>query len=350
MTEQGTRAWAIGAGLLLILGAAAVGASLALLKTAKISAAGLASHGPIGAPALLIGFASLMGLASMAILQLVKNVLGARGRFHRQALRGWLHERELGFISPDMSYREAADLARAGHTSAFHQLLDAVGVPTKPDQRRGRQRLIGRVRPPERQPFFDLPLEQLCGQIGAAADLALTVPVGLARLLAALAGPSAHERVWELLEDADRRNLTSDQSRLLSNRGLSGAETQMLLSRERFSAIERQLIERGDWGPKDKDQLLAGRDPTSDEIMERRGVVGYHIQRGVDALQASIGYQWRWYIRASASGLSGLLGLAIMTFATAPAKTAFVLVSLLLGGFFASVARDLAAAVERIRR
>jgi hypothetical protein len=80
--------------------------------------------------------------------------------------------------------------------------------------------------------------------------------------------------------------------------------------------------------------------------------LAHQVRAGIDALQISIGESWRRYVRALAVSISGLVGLLLASFAGIEGRAGeiYVLASLVLGGFFAWLARDLTAAVERWRR
>jgi hypothetical protein len=75
------------------------------------------------------------------------------------------------------------------------------------------------------------------------------------------------------------------------------------------------------------------------------------VRAGIDQLQVSIGHRWRRYVRSAAVGLSGLIGIAIVEASEVPTRQRGldILAALLVGGFVAWFARDVAALVERLR-
>ena len=134
--------------------------------------------------------------------------------------------------------------------------------------------------------LFDLPIDQLCAQVSGAADVALASPAQFGAFLRCLAG----ERAFSI--DAG-----------------SGAEE------------DRQIR------------------------------LSHYVRAGIDQLQVSVGHRWRRYVRSAAVGLSGLIGIAIVEASLVPTRQRGldILAALLVGGFVAWFARDVAALVERLR-
>ncbi|HET9893467.1 MAG TPA: hypothetical protein VFQ44_00785 [Streptosporangiaceae bacterium] len=134
--------------------------------------------------------------------------------------------------------------------------------------------------------IFDLPIEQLAAQVSAAADFALAEP-----------------------------GRYPDFLRLLTRQG---------------SSVD----------------IPSEADPGGDEISRH-----YLIRAGIDQLQATVGYRWRNYVRSTAMWLSGLYGIAIVECSrvTGAERGLDILASLLVGGFVSWFARDVTAAIERLR-
>jgi hypothetical protein len=76
------------------------------------------------------------------------------------------------------------------------------------------------------------------------------------------------------------------------------------------------------------------------------------LQAALDGFQIRTGNIWRWRIRFSACGLSALTGLLVLFNVPAGSwmKAITIAGTFVLGGFFAGLARDLTAGVERWRR
>ncbi|MGH6741484.1 MAG: hypothetical protein ACREDY_21075 [Bradyrhizobium sp.] len=77
----------------------------------------------------------------------------------------------------------------------------------------------------------------------------------------------------------------------------------------------------------------------------------YRLRAAIDQLQATVGYRWRNYVRSTAMWLSGLYGLAIVESSQVAGfeRGLDILASLLVGGFVSWLARDIVAAIERLR-
>ncbi len=155
--------------------------------------------------------------------------------------------------------------------------------------------------------LLDLPVEQLAGQIAAVADDAQTLPDRYRRLLADLTGATD----------------TGD-----------GLIDRFVRARPRLMAADGS----------DEDRQTEDREAVA-EVHQR-------VQRALDVLQASLSDTWKRAVRATASVLSGVLALLFALLSGAPGglRTSLMLAGLGFGGFFAWFARDIAAAVERLRR
>ena len=217
----------------------------------------------------VLAFSLLCGLASFATVEVLKRLIGLRGLYQRRQTLLWLDERTGG-----------------KGMAAMDQLLDAMG-------------LCGAGRPRSEQAslrVFNLPTEQLAGQVGAAADVAL-----------ATTGPHDGRYRW-----------------------LLGA----LANEPAFPSQEPPFHD--------------SREARHEEDFQR----SQRIQAGVDQLQISLGERWRRYVQGAALWISGAYGIALVHTSSAAHGSAsrYVFAALLLGGTIAWVARDLAAAVERWRR
>lgn len=221
----------------------------------------------------VLAFSLLCGLASFATVEVLKRLVGLRGLYQSRQTRLWLGER-----------------ARGMGAAAMDQLLDAMGL-RGPDRRGDRQASL-RV--------FNLPTEQLAGQVSTAADVAL-----------ATAASEGDRYRWLL-------SALANQPALLSGKPPS-------------------------------------HDPEHDPDEARRKEdfqISQRIQAGVDQLQISLGERWRRYVQGAALWISGAYGIALVHTSSVAqgAASRYVIAALLIGGTFAWVARDLAAAVERWRR
>lgn len=151
--------------------------------------------------------------------------------------------------------------------------------------------------------LYDLPIELICAQVSGAADVALAEPERFRAFLGSLAGEGA-------VSDAVTARKTGHES--------PGAQ-------QTDSA------------------------PANEADAELR--LSHYVRTGIDKLQVSVGHRWRTYIRATAVWLSGLAGIAIVEVSHPPAQERglYILSAVLVGGFISWFARDVVAAVERLR-
>jgi len=222
-----------------------------------------------------------IGVLSMAAIQTVKDLLPVRRWFQRRYLRQWL-----GVKTTDV--RDAVDPAIAER--------DLVRLATAGDARA----------------FYDLPIEQLCGQMSAAATVMLDFPARHRDLLTCLAAEADPE----------------DRAALLRAAGLG-----------------RATLEGMRTGDPDGYQPL----------VDARSRVTHQVQRSIDALQIAAGSRWKLRLQAAAFAISSVLTAAGMSLYRPPETSlvASVLASVPLGlmaGFLAPIARDLVAIVSQARR
>lgn len=213
-----------------------------------------------------------IGIVVMAIIQSVKDMFPVRRWFHRSFVHAWLAHK-------------ARESRGDGSPSAKRAASDLVRLATTGDE----------------QALFDLPIEQLCGQVAAAAAQSLDYPArhkDLLRCLAASADPA----------DVDLVVTSAEQER---------GEIETAAERARMA------------------------------LVDARTRVMHQVQRSVDALQISAGYRWKWYMQLAAFILSYALTVVAVLFSNSPdsfGQRLLLAIPLgIVGGFVAPVARDLIA-------
>lgn len=216
-----------------------------------------------------------IGTLSMAVIQSVKEILPARAWFHRWFLRRWLKEKADAF-------------AAAGHTAA-------------PSVTAAHNDLVRLATAGDDEALHDLPIEQLCGQAQAAAQVVLDYPERHADLLKCLAAQADPEDITALLAGLDKDGRRSPAQ------------------------------------------------------VEARTRVQHQIQRALDGLQIAAGYSWSTRLQLVSFALSFALtatGLILYSAGEIFSATSFFKIMLvgLAGGFLAPVARDLIAALEKLRK
>ena len=215
-----------------------------------------------------------VGVLSMAIIQTLKDMFPLRNWFQRAFLRQWLLQK---FVVASRTSGQAPDLA-AGHR-------DLVRLATAGDEKA----------------LYDIPVEQMCGQINAAMQVALDYPrqhVDLLRLVAA---------------DADSADL-------------------------------ERLVSAGEFAPQE------GR---PQEEIDARARITHHVQRAIDGFQISAGFRWKLYLQVAAFVTSFLITVIAITHFSSESPGLNQLPAVLfvgvVGGFLAPVARDLMAALQKLR-
>jgi hypothetical protein len=220
-----------------------------------------------------------VGVLTMAFLQTIKDVLPVRRWFQAWWVTRWL-ERQARTAGSGVSVERAED--------------DLVRLATSGD----------------RNALYDLPIEQVTGQMNAAAQIVLDYPWECEHLLRCLAAQA---------NDADLRRL------LAARPPASGPRP--ALSLEEKSAL-----------------------------VDARNRVTHQVQRALDGLQIAAGFRWKLCFQSASIVLSGLLvWIGLVLFVREPIDVfvrhlpLYALIAI-VGGFVAPVARDLVAALQQLRK
>ena len=211
-----------------------------------------------------------VGVLSMAIIQTLKDMLPLRNWYQRAFLARWLaKKREAGGARAEVAAAES----------------DLIRLATAGDDKA----------------FYDIPIEQMCGQMGAAMQVVLDYPGrhgDLLRLMAALADP----------EDVER----------------------LIASAQPAPGVQR-----------------------AQEEVDARTRVTHHIQRAIDGFQIAAGYRWKLSLQIAAFVMSFLVTvLAVSVHGNASpgaGELPGILLVGLVGGFLAPIARDLLSALQKLR-
>ena len=225
-----------------------------------------------------------VGVISMAFIQTVKDMLPVRRWFQAWWVREWLQEQ-----------------ARQARLQGFEA-----------DPAEAEKGLIRLATSGDRAALYDLPIEQVSGQMNAAAQIVLDYPWRHPHLLYCLAAQASAEDVQKLV----------------------GARP--LAEKPRAQLTEEE-----------KGQLA--------ELVDPRNRVTHQVQRSLDGLQVSAGFRWRLWLQIASIVLSGLFVVGgLWLFTNEPIMTVrrlgLYLVAAVLGGFLAPVARDLVAALQQLRK
>jgi len=235
----------------------------------------------------LVAFALLVigtGLMSMALIQTCKDMFPLRRYYQRSRLRHWL----AGLA------KEARDLGQAWPLKTPPPVPDPV-----------------RAAAGDENAFYDLPIEQLCGQMNAAVQLAIDHAERYPSLVACLGG---------LVDPRDVALVLAPPPRV---RG----------ARESLGDDERAAV---------------------DAFVDARSHYHHQVERGIDRIQIAVGFRWKWWLQLASIVLSGIIGLAgYLKYGGTPRYFGHGLLVLLVtgvfGGFIAAVARDLIAGLQSLR-
>lgn len=233
-----------------------------------------------------LGYATALaavGVLSMALIQTAKDLVPIRRWFQLARVRAWLR-------------RQAA------------QAPPPAGAAVDPD--RAEEDLIRLATSGDRAALFDLPIEQVTGQMNAAAQIVLDFPW-------------EHEHLFRCL---------AAQAPAVDLAALLGARPPAEGPRPPLSAEARSAQ------------------------IDARNRVTHQVQRGLDGLQISAGFRWKLYLRGASIAVSAVIvGLGLALLAEEPPELFLLhlplyVVTAIVGGFVAPVARDLVAALEGLRK
>lgn len=234
----------------------------------------------------LVGMAAI-GAFSMALIQTTKNMFPILRAFQRWYVKKWLKEKaneatkRMGIeVSAEKAEHDMINLATDGNANAL----------------------------------FDLPIDQLCGQLNAATALMLDFPADHPDLLRCLAS--------------------------LDDKG----DVERLMGGDRGKSIE---------------DLRKNNPAEAQALIDARTRVTHLVQRSVDGLQIAAGGNWKFRLQRASFILSAVLTLVALglqqwydpTKRSWPSLESMVLfvVTAIAAGFIAPVARDLLASIEQLR-
>ena len=242
-----------------------------------------------------------IGALSMALLQTAKNMLPLRLWFQRRHVENWLAKR-----APSHTAAAVANTPLSAPASIPQAQADLVHLATAGDA----------------DALYSLPIEQLCGQINAATQVLLDYP-------------SLH---WNLLRCLASEAQPSDLALINPPDPAAHAARKMLLRKPAVALTDAE-----------HNQV--------DDYVAARNRVSHQIQRAVDALQISVSFRWKFWMQLASILLSAALGVATLLIGnayfdmhlTAARECGLIILTAVLSGFLAPVARDLVAALEQIR-
>jgi hypothetical protein len=259
------------------------------------------------------GASAVSGVAAMAVVELAKDFFPLRRGFQRRWIVDTCQERV-----------EHVNKNRSG-VSAKVELRTVLGQLEK---------LAGGGDP---NALYSLPTEQLAGQLSAAAQVVLDNPTAYEDLL------------WVLSKGCDPHDVEK----------LIRMPRHVLLGEEESSQPQpiSTLLGKGPGvgaGVSPADERSERRRKVSDAI-DLRTRIAHQIERNLDGVQIAISKRWRLWLQLAA--LVASFAIILLTLAasstTGMSKLQLALLTLiggLLSGFMATVARDVVAVVQGLRR
>jgi|SRR5579859_3565117 len=251
---------------------------------------------------------SAVGVLSMAIIQTIKDMLPVRNWFQQYFLQRWMQKkcRDAGNRAADWM-RAAGSRWFAEETNRTDPVANSATFETGPDRTVAERDLFKLATDGDSDALYDLAIEQLCGQINAAAQVVLDRPSDHPDLMLCLAS---------VADPVD-------------------------IARVMFPPAEAKAAR-----PVDDDEARR----RHDSFVDARTRVTHQVQRAIDALQITAAYRWKFLLQLCSILLSGAIAaLGVWKFAPQTGALGVLTVGV-LGGFLAPVARDLVAALQQLRK
>lgn len=229
-----------------------------------------------------------IGVIAMAFIQTAKDAFPIRRWFQERWVRRWL----------------------ARQRSAAPGQTPPPDAPAPPEWTTAEEDLIRLATGGDRKALYDLPIEQLCAQMNAAAGVVLDYPWRHEPLLRCLAAGANPDDLGVLL----------------------GARPWAEKPRSEQSEADRRALAN---------------------VVDPRNRVGHQVQRNIDALQIAAGFRWKLLLQITSIVLCGVLvvlGLWRFGASATWSHVPLYILTAVLAGFLAPVARDLVAALQQLRK
>jgi hypothetical protein len=243
-----------------------------------------------------------VGFLTMTTVELFKEAL--RRDFHRSALLRWLD------VVDNEGRRQVAQTTSKIREGQSESARSEENPHFDPDPAEDLARLStsGHL-----DSLTCLQLEQMCGQISAAVEMALEEPSRHIGLLLHLTGrPHFTKEDLEAVETMTRAEQAGGQ---------------------------------------------APPSPNSEDLYRARNRLAHMIQRNIDHFQISTGSKWRATLRNASMVVAAAIGLiGVLTFEIANSRVPImqsavvVLMASVVGGYASSILRDIVAAITRVRK
>jgi len=252
-----------------------------------------------------LGSITLIGTATMALIQAAKDTTPLRQWYQRHRVRKWLRQ---GAIDAANNHRQVIADARLSERDArpFKLQEDASAPVDVSDLEREIVRLAVDG---DDGALYDLSIEQLCGQLNTAMQVVIDYPGRHIPLLLVAAS------------SAD----TDDVKTLITTTG-----SQFDPANPNPAATAARV-----------------------KYADARNRVSHQVQRAIDGFQIAAAFRWKWILQLTSFAVSALLAAIALRVGSSGVSNSLASLSIvgtaILAGFLAPVARDLTAALQKLR-
>ena len=231
-----------------------------------------------------------LGTLTMAVLQTIKDTTPLRRWFQERQMSKWLKE---------------------------HASVASKNLYVKVNIAAAERQLLVLATDGDARAFYDLEIEKLCGQWAAANQIIIDYPALYPDLAASVAARA-------LKSDFDKLFARDLPDPLPPN-----VEARLDIEEQKRRSTGRQ------------------------EFLDARSRVLHQIQRSVDSFQIDTAFRWKWQLQIASFGLSFLIAMIAMliksNWSMHELHLAMAIISAAIAGFLAPVARDLLAAIQKLR-
>jgi hypothetical protein len=286
---------------------------------------------------LFTGALGALGTLTMAVIQTIKDLVPVMRWYQQIRTSQWLAVRageatkvraapepslpheivKKRLEQPRLSFAHLAPMLHQEWSPPFDKTDVEVALDAEAD-------LLRLATAGNRMAFYDLPIEQLCGQMNTASQAVLDYPHRHESLLKCLAS---------LAEPGDAAAFAEHTQRLRLE------ELQRKSPRTPDEEGELQRLQR--------------------HFADLRGPIANQIHRNIDAFQIDVGDRWKWYLRIAsflvsfgitAGAIHAGVGAQWIDSSTRRNEWEAIVLIGLLGGFLAPVTSDLQAIVRQLRQ
>jgi hypothetical protein len=257
-----------------------------------------------------------IGFITMTIVEM--NKVTWRKRFHETAVNSWIIDpaklRFPMFQTLDMVIALCLDMfdrIRSNRTPQHQDEIDNNKKYDKEFNKTALDQLVMFSTAGNKNSFFSLPIEGLCGQIAAGSQMILESPKDNMEAIRILVGRHLND------------NKTSYDMNVLFRRSNTNSER------------------------------ASNESPSDQSFIESRARISAHIQRNIDSLQINTSFKWKKRMRfySMLTGLAvGSLGLIFSTDKSFYVMALFIALTAYIGAFVASIFSDLLAVLEKNKK